>query len=582
MPENLEPLFPEMPEDLSSLSEEARSELLTQHETAAKLIQSDDENFLAGYKPSDLIDEYKRGAEQIKAILAFNDGVAEEREAALKQAGELMKDAFAVAEKEEEEPAPDDDSGDEDDGAVAEEPTEVVAEAAEEVAVVASTEKPKPPLPKPSADHTVTDETPEREVLSFTASAFNPRTPVGAKLETVGEIAEAARVLISTIGRPSKHAGGTEERYPVARLDYSARFPEDWTLPSKDIALSYRRIAKTGSPFFGREAEKALLAAGNVLCAPLEPRYDMPALFTDARPVRDALPSFRAQRGGINVPTPTTIGDASGAISVIDQADEELGGTFNTKACLDMDCPAYTETAVTTISHCRQFGNIQAAAWPEKIEHELALTMAEHSRAAEMYLLERIKAQSINVTSGATTLGALIYLVDAITKSAWGIRGRNRMPLGTRFTALLPGVVLDMLVLDAIQNQFDRYKTRGDVDAYLRSIGIDPVYYLDGDFAAGNDMIPTSSQSAGALTAFPGTFQWALFPAGTFLHIDMADLNLGIVRDSTLNAENEFEVFGESFENVALIGPANAAYWETTTICPTGEFPPAGTARDCP
>ena len=63
--------------------------------------------------------------------------------------------------------------------------------------------------------------------------------------------------------------------------------------------------------------------------------------------------------------------------------------------------------------------------------------------------------------------------------------------------------------------------------------------------------------------------------------IYMAELNLGIVRDSTLNSTNDFQIFGETFENVALIGPQQAAYWITATLCPNGEFPGTGTAIAC-
>jgi hypothetical protein len=61
----------------------------------------------------------------------------------------------------------------------------------------------------------------------------------------------------------------------------------------------------------------------------------------------------------------------------------------------------------------------------------------------------------------------------------------------------------------------------------------------------------------------------------------MGSLELGIVRDSTLNSTNDFQIFGERFRNVARIAPAQAAYWETTTLCAVGQFPPAGTARTC-
>ena len=62
--------------------------------------------------------------------------------------------------------------------------------------------------------------------------------------------------------------------------------------------------------------------------------------------------------------------------------------------------------------------------------------------------------------------------------------------------------------------------------------------------------------------------QWALFPEGSFLFLDGGVLELGIVRDSVLNAENQFQIFGESFENVAFVGIESL--WITTTVCPSG------------
>jgi hypothetical protein len=53
------------------------------------------------------------------------------------------------------------------------------------------------------------------------------------------------------------------------------------------------------------------------------------------------------------------------------------------------------------------------------------------------------------------------------------------------------------------------------------------------------------------------------------------------VRDSTLNATNDFQVFGERFRNLVRIAPAQAAYWVTSDLCASGQFPPAGTARTC-
>jgi hypothetical protein len=108
-----------------------------------------------------------------------------------------------------------------------------------------------------------------------------------------------------------------------------------------------------------------------------------------------------------------------------------------------------------------------------------------------------------------------------------------------------------------LQKQFDSYRSQGEIEGYLSSVGVDVTWYMDtpllsnGVGTDGPSMIADAAQGdQAALEAFPDTIQWAMFPAGTFLHIDMAELNLGIVRDSTLNATNDFQP-GETFEGVA-------------------------------
>ena len=70
-----------------------------------------------------------------------------------------------------------------------------------------------------------------------------------------------------------------------------------------------------------------------------------------------------------------------------------------------------------------------------------------------------------------------------------------------------------------------------------------------------------------------GHVQWALYPEGAFIHVDSGSLELGLVRDSTLNSTNDFQIFGETFENVARLAPAQACYWITSDICAIGAVP---------
>jgi len=116
----------------------------------------------------------------------------------------------------------------------------------------------------------------------------------------------------------------TPDHYVFRMLHSQGVRLEDLGVPTRDgtaVEANSRKIAAIGSPYMGQPGLQALVASGG-FCAPLQPLYTMPNLATNARPVRDALPSFRAERGGINVPAPTTVSDAARAITVI-TADED-------------------------------------------------------------------------------------------------------------------------------------------------------------------------------------------------------------------------------------------------------------------
>jgi hypothetical protein len=61
--------------------------------------------------------------------------------------------------------------------------------------------------------------------------------------------------------------------------------------------------------------------------------------------------------------------------------------------------------------------------------------------------------------------------------------------------------------------------------------------------------------------------QWFLFPPGSWLFLDGGELDLGIVRDSTLSATNDFESFAETWEAAAFVGSESLAV--TSTVCPS-------------
>lgn len=583
-------LFPQLPEDLASLKDDELADLLAEHRIALDKVEAEDPAYIGDLGADEVLTQMEAGVAQIKAIKAelnlrkdasenYNSRKAEL--AALAREDEETEDSDEPEAEEAVELAAEDDDGGDEDGDDAEE--EVAVEEAPVPAAVVAAEKPaveKPEanrqvyrrVPQPSRERQAPEDTPSHTVL--VAAAGVEGTRAGVTLDRLG-FANALIENVKRRSRPKKHAGGVEEKMMIASAEYN--FPPERTLKPNDPEGNTAKIRAIGNPFLGVEAQRALVASGG-LCAPLTPLYDIPDFAVTNRPVRDSLPSFRAERGGVSVPSVSTIGDITTAITVIEEAEDALGGTFATKSCQDLSCPTWTDVPVGIISHCREYGNLNARAWPEGIAHENNLTMAAHARTAESRLLGRIKTLSVNVTT-ADVYSTTYDLIYSITRAAAGIRFRLRLDPAVNFRALLPDWVPEMMIADIAGTQFDRFKSEDDVINILGGAGITPTWYLD-DVAGGTSQ-GFASQSAGALQDFPDVIQYALFVEGEFLHLDGGVLELGLVRDSTLNSTNDYQVFGETFENVARLGPTQGALWVTSTVCPSSEFPALTTALSC-
>ena len=590
----MDPLFPDLPEDLAALSDEELQTLLDEHDVALSKIEQNDEEYVGGLTADEIISGLELGTEQVKAIQAEQtlrieaaknfearraELIAEVRppektdEETADEVGEVLADATDDVEEEVKSDESDDDEEEKKD----EEEEKAEVEAKEEPVLVASVAHPQPRViyrrpPQPEPDRTPGEDTRRAQLV---AAAGVDGVRAGEKLDHLG-FAKALIEHVSRRSRPVKHEHGVEEKLLVASVEYD--FPEEMTLIDGDHSGNARKLREVGNPFLGPEGQQALVASGG-LCAPLTPFYDIPDLAVNDRPVRDALPSFRAERGGVSVPSVSYIGDITTAITVIEESADAQGGTFATKSCQDQTCPTWTDVAIGIISHCREYGNLNARAWPEGIAHENAITMAAHARTAEARLLDRIKALSINVTGGAATLNAWSHLVYALTRSRASMRYVLRLERNFTLRVLAPEWLPDLLITDQVSAQFDRFMALEEATSTLRRYGIEPTWYKDTPSTGTTQGFAAETQST--IDDFPDIAQIALFPAGTFLHLDGGTLELGLVRDSTLNQTNDYQVFGETFENVARIGPTQAARWLSVTICPNGQFPALGTAISC-
>ena len=294
--------------------------------------------------------------------------------------------------------------------------------------------------------------------------------------------------------------------------------------------------------------------------APFESRYDIFGIGTTNRPVRDALPSFQADRGGIRFITPPVLssyGDAVGVWTAANDAAE----TPDPAAKTSLTVAAASENTVATdaVTLQMQFGNLATRAYPELIARHNELGLIQHAREAEQYVLSKIAAGSTAVTTTSLIGVGRDFLVQ-IGRAAAAYRSRHRLEADAPLRAVLPSWVKDAMAADlALSMPGDSLlNAYGEIDGLMTSRGINATYTLDGDVFA--------AQTTGELNEFKDTFIWYLFAEGTFLFLDGGTLDLGIIRDSSLVGTNDYKMFIETFEGVAKVGIEGLAVTSTIQV----------------
>jgi hypothetical protein len=293
---------------------------------------------------------------------------------------------------------------------------------------------------------------------------------------------------------------------------------------------------------------RAIVAAGGI-CGPLDADFSHPVCGDRGRPIRDALPAFQADRGGLRFAPSATIGDLSSAITVWTSENDESPGVL-TKACPHLTCPDEVEARVDAIVACLTVGNFQAKFNPEFWRSRLDLVMIEHDRIAEQTLFAQMQAAAPNVTVAADSGGTAKENIRAISRAAAGIRSRLRLDDTTQIQWIAPAWLRDAFVSSITNNadDLDEYAAAyGVISQLLQNINVTPVW--------SPDLQVFAAQGAGALAAFPATATTLLYPVGTYIFLDGGTLDLGVeITDSTLNETNDRQAFVETFEQATFRG----------------------------
>jgi hypothetical protein len=447
-----------------------------------------------------------------------------------------------------------------------EEPEAEVAEVEDPDAVTAAAPAPKPARRRPARSAEATPLV-EETMIPLLAAAGASNMPLG---EAFGDEHELARAMIARRGQFGDNMPEGAENVGIAKADWRDLYPDDRKIGglSEELVAAAVKLVTSEKDIRDRFVQRRNKEGGNLvasggLCAPVTPYYNLQMISVAERPVRAALPAFNADRGGIRAAQPAALSAITTGVGALTAGQDQAGAT---KSCQSVDCPAFVEYDVEILYHCLKFGNLGARTFPERVAQWNNLVLAAHARLGDRTLLTGIDAASTQVTAASLGLGAAADLLSQVRAAAAGMRSRHRMDPEAVLRVMFPMWVLDLLVSDVYRSQFQRFDMNADkFVALLRDANVEPTFYIDS--ASGKNQ-EIGNQNAGALLGFPSTVTWYLFPEGSFLYLDGGILELGLVRDSVLNSTNDFEIFGESFENVAYIGVESQAI--TSTLCDSG------------
>lgn len=370
--------------------------------------------------------------------------------------------------------------------------------------------------------------------------------------------------------------GGTRDFVSIAHTD---KFIEGEHLSQADAVDNFRilRDMQVGA--------KALVASGHP-CAEYAPSYEFFRLAEPQNPVEQGTSVVQAPRGGINYIVPPSVAAAAGAIDISaqdrDYTDPFVQFEAGPKACITVTCPATASAEVSAVSQCVTFDNLNYKVFPEQVAAFLEDVAVQFTSVKEVFYLDYINSNSTAVT-GDYCYGFSRSLLYDWTTATVAYRKRHGMAPDADMVVVAPdwareAVKLDM-ALDGYQGLSYWDITNAVLDQALSARNIRPVWYNDNPTGVTPNQKWNGAQNAGALNPWPTKVKAFIYAPGTFVRLDGGTLDVGLVRDSTLNRTNDLQLFMEEWIGMAKLGFESVGL--LSTLCINGAGPIGVTACTC-
>jgi hypothetical protein len=409
---------------------------------------------------------------------------------------------------------------------------------------------------------------------AVTASIDIPGVAHGTELGDLSSLAEAFQRKARAI--PTTRDGKGAPHHLVASVRNSFEHTLDDRTDAAKVEKLYKEMTKP-------ENQRALVAGGG-WCAPSQIMYDFFNIAEESDGLID-LPTVGVTRGGIRFPVSPTIGDvffqnagsspASGLGGFAfpmsnatdpwlwSETDDQLTvtGSVN-KPTLRVPCPTFSEQRLECYGISLTAGNLTDEAYPEATQNFIRLLRAAYSHAINARLIGLMDTAA----GGATTVGAVTTdgpttrLLNSVALAAMDYRAKFAMGTTAVLEVVMPYWIRDIIRADLTMRPLTDLSALAVADAQIgaffaaRNVRVQWV----NDYQVRGASQPGSSSN---LTVWPATVNFLVYAAGTFLHGTGLQLDLGVIRDSVLNAENDFTaVWAEECHLIAQVGHSARKY----------------------
>jgi hypothetical protein len=420
-------------------------------------------------------------------------------------------------------------------------------------ATAAQTPKPKAPQAK----------------LAITASGS------GQELPNLAALGQAFNDKAKDI--PASNLGSQAPRHPVARIANTFEH-------TVDSRTSPYEVEEVWNDLTSRDKQDALVAGGG-WCAPNEIVYNFFNI-ADAPSGLIDLPTVGVTRGGIQFPVSPAIGDvffglggsnpASGfggfAFPFSNASDPWLWsetddiltvtGSVN-KPTLRVPCSTFNSARLEAYGLTVTAGNLTDSAYPEQTQNFIRLLRAAYAHAINARLIGLMVSASTAFSGlGGGTQSAFNSILDGVELAATDYRNKFAMADDAVLEVVLPRFTLAIIRADLAWRTAVERESVSDaqIRAWFTDRGVRAQFVSDwqvrgsGQFGAN----VTTKVTWGTTVTF------MIYAAGTFLHGQGMSLDLGVVRDSLLNAENDFTAaWAEETHLIAKVGHESRTYQVT-------------------